>query len=263
MRKERLARGWSLREFSARSGVDLSTASLIENGKRPPNDRVAAACDEVFPERKGWFTEWLADIRTAPEIPATFRNWRDYEDKSATLRSWTPSIINGLAQTEDYARAQIATETGINAATKEARLRERMARQQRILGRDNPPRLALLTDEAALYRRVGTPEVMAAQLHHLLDMAAWPNVTLQVMPEVAHASVASEYLIADDAVWSESVIVGGVHVTPEILTAVETRFDSLRGECMKVSESLTLIERLEQAWSGGSRPTRQVAADRA
>jgi hypothetical protein len=84
---------------------DLSTASLIENGKRPPNDRVATACDEVFPERKDWFTEWLLDIRAAPEIPATFRNWRDYEDKSTTLRAWTPSIIDGLAQTEDYARA--------------------------------------------------------------------------------------------------------------------------------------------------------------
>jgi transcriptional regulator with XRE-family HTH domain len=258
-----LAHGWSLREFAARSGVDLSTASLIENGKRPPNDRVATACDEVFPERKGWFTEWLLDIRAAPEIPATFRNWRDYEDKSATLRAWTPSIIDGLAQTEDYARAQIATESGISAAAKEARVRERMARQQRILMREHPPRLTLLTDEAALYRLVGTPKVMAVQLHHLLDMADRPNVTLQVMPEVAHASVASEYLIADDAVWAESVIAGGVHVTPEILTAVEARFDSLRGECMKVSESLALIERLEKAWSGGSRPTRRVKAERA
>jgi hypothetical protein len=224
---------------------------------------VATACDEVFPERKGWFTEWLLDIRAAPEIPATFRNWRDYEDKSATLRAWTPSIIDGLAQTEDYARAQIATESGISAAAKEARVRERMARQQRILMREHPPRLTLLTDEAALYRLVGTPKVMAVQLHHLLDMADRPNVTLQVMPEVAHASVASEYLIADDAVWAESVIAGGVHVTPEILTAVEARFDSLRGECIKVSESLALIERLEKAWSGGSRPTRRVKAERA
>jgi len=260
MRKERLARGWSLREFTARSGIDLSTASLIENGKRPPNERVAAACDEVFPERRGWFTEWLEDIRTAPEIPATFRNWADYEERSATLRAWTPSIIDGLAQTEDYARAQTATETGIDAATKDARVRARMVRQERLLMRDNPPRLTLLVDEAALYRQVGTPEVMAAQLRHLLEMAARPNVTVQVMPEVAHASLASAYLIADDAVWSESVVVGGVHVTAEILNAVETRFDSLRGECMKVSESLTLIERLEKSWTGAKAPTRRVQA---
>jgi hypothetical protein len=91
-------------------------------------------------------------------------------------------------------------------------------------------------------------------------MAAWPNATLQAMPEVAHASLASAYLIADDAVWAESVVVGGVHVTAEILTAVETRFDSLRGECMKVSESLMLVERLEKSWTGVRAPTRRVQA---
>lgn len=265
MRKERLARGWSLREFAARSGVDMATASLIENGKRPPNERVADACDRVFAERRGWFREYHDELQEWSEIPATFRNWSDYEDKSTTLRAWTPSIIDGLAQTEDYARAQIATERGIDAAAKENRVRERMARQRRILRRAHPPRLSLLVDEAALYRLVGSTVIMAAQLGHLLEVAAWPNVVLQVAPEVAHSSIASEYLIADDAVWAESVIAGGVHVTPEIMADVEGRFDTLRGECMKVSESLALIERQAEAWSttGEKLPTRRAKAGRA
>jgi ribosome-binding protein aMBF1 (putative translation factor) len=54
MKKERLAHGWSLREFSARTGIDFTTASRIENGKRPPNEAVALKCDEVFPGRQGW-----------------------------------------------------------------------------------------------------------------------------------------------------------------------------------------------------------------
>jgi hypothetical protein len=263
MRKERLARGWSLREFSARSGVNYTTASLIENGKRPPNERVADACDRVFPERKGWFREYHDELQEWAAIPATFRNWADYEEKSETLRSWTPSIINGLAQTEAYAHAQIATETGIDAATREIRLRARMERQDRVLGRDRPPRLVLVVDAAALYRLVGSPAIMAAQMRHLRDTAGLPNVVLQVMPEVGHASLASEYLIADDAVWSENVITGGVYVTPETLNGAVARFDSLRGECMKVSESLTLLESMEDAWNGGKAPTRRVAGGRA
>lgn len=139
-----------------------------------------------------------------------------------------------------------------------------MARQKRVLGRESPPRLVLLADAAALYRQVGTPETMAVQLHHLAGMSEQPNVTLQVMPEVVHASVASEYLIADDAVWAEHVITGGVYVTPGTLSAVLARFDSLRAECMKSSESLTLIKSLEQAWrTGGRVPTRQAAAGHA
>ena len=263
MRKERLALGWSLRAFAARSGVNYSTASLIENGKRPPNERVADACDRVFPGRKGWFREYHDELREWAEIPATFRNWADYEERSATLRAWTPSIIDGLAQTEAYARAQIATETGIDAVTIEARLSARMERQRRVLGRDKPPRLILLVDAAALYRLVGSPDTVAAQVRHLRDMAGLPNVVLQVMPEVGHASLASEYLIADDAVWSENVITGGVYVTPETFTFAVARFDSLRGECMKVSESLTLLESVEDTWSGGKAPTRRVAAGHA
>lgn len=265
MRKERQARGWPLRDFCAHSGINYTTASLIENGKRPPNERVADACDRVFPERKGWFREYFDELQGWSEIPATFRNWTDYEDRSTTLRAWTPSIFDGLVQTEGYARAQIATETGIDDREREARLRARMARQKRILGRPDPPRVAILADEAALYRLVGSPGTMAAQLRHLLDVAALPNVTLQVMPEVAHASVPSAYLIADDAVWAEHVIVGGVYVTSETVTSAEARFDTLRGECMKVSESLALIERQAERWAttGVSRPTRQVAADSA
>ena len=49
VRKERLAKHWSLRQFTAESGIDVSTASQTENGLRPPNERVAIACDKVFP----------------------------------------------------------------------------------------------------------------------------------------------------------------------------------------------------------------------
>jgi transcriptional regulator with XRE-family HTH domain len=64
MRKERLARGWSLAEFAQRTGINAGHLSRIENGKRPPTENVAAACDVAFPERKGWFTEYVR--REAP-----------------------------------------------------------------------------------------------------------------------------------------------------------------------------------------------------
>jgi transcriptional regulator with XRE-family HTH domain len=64
MRKERVARGWSLREMSAHTGINLGTLSQVENGKRPPTERIAGKCDEVFPGRKGWFREYVR--REAP-----------------------------------------------------------------------------------------------------------------------------------------------------------------------------------------------------
>jgi Domain of unknown function (DUF5753) len=107
---------------------------------------------------------------------------------------------------------------------------------------------------------VGSPEIMAAQLRHLLDVAAKPNVVVQVMPEVAHYVMESAYALADDAVWSEHVVSGGVYTDPAIVASIAARHDNLRGECLKVSESLALIGRLAEQWTGGNQPTRQVTA---
>ena len=259
MRRDRLAHGWSIAELAAMVGINPAHLSRVENGRRPPTARIADGLDKALPERRGWYLQWFDDIRTAPEVPATFRNWSDYEDKSVTLRAWTPGIIDGLAQTEDYIKALIATAAGSSAEAATARFKARTARQQRVLGRAKPPLFTLLTDEAALYRQVGTPGVMADQMSRLLELAALPNVILQIVPEVGHDSVASAYIIADDAVWSESVIQGGAFTDEQTLTAMIMRFDTLRGEAYRVSESLKLIERQREAWTSGSLPIRRAA----
>ena len=256
MRRDRLAHGWSIAELGKRSGITAAHLGRIESGLRPPSVRVADALDKVFPERRGWYLQWHDDIRTAPEVPATFRSWSDYEDQSATLRLWTPLIIDGVFQTEDYARALIAL-AGTTVEVAAARLAARMDRQRRVLGRC---RVSYVLDQSALYRLVGSPDVMAAQLRHLLEVAAMPSVVLQVMPEVAHAALAASYALADDAVWSEHVVSGGVYTDPEIVASVAVRHDNLRGECMKVSESLALVEGLAEQWTGGNLPTRPVTA---
>jgi Domain of unknown function (DUF5753) len=39
-----------------------------------------------------------------------------------------------------------------------------------------------IVDHVALYRGAGSPEIMAAQMRHLLEVASLPNVTMQVLP---------------------------------------------------------------------------------
>lgn len=85
MRKERLARGWSLQELARATGINVGHLSRIENGKRPPTENLAAACDAAFPERRGWFSEYYEEMRTWSEVPAAFKDWSELEDKAATL----------------------------------------------------------------------------------------------------------------------------------------------------------------------------------
>src|ERR1700735_2012844 len=159
IKKERLARGWSLRELSARSGIDFSHLSKIEAGKRPPTAKVADALDAACPERRGWFREYHEDSKSS--IPQGLRSWAEHEDKAVRLSIWSPGIVHGLFQTEDYARVFITALPGVTDEVVSVRLSNTMERQRRVLFRDDPPDTHVIVDHTALYRLVGSPEIMA------------------------------------------------------------------------------------------------------
>lgn len=256
LKKERLVRGWSLPELSKRTGIDAGHLSRIENGKRPPTEHVAAACDEALPERRGWFTEYYTEMRGWSEVPASFRSWPEYEDRASSLRDWSPSIVTGLLQTPDYARALLATLPGVVGEAVTTRLNARMARQKRVLFRDgDPPSACFLVDELSLYRLVGSAEVMAAQCRHLIEVASLAHVIVQVMPAIAHPVNASGFLMADDAaVWIEHAASGYVFTDEETISGMAHRFDNLRAETYRASESLVLLQEMQDRWATGVSP---------
>lgn len=256
VRKERLARGWSIHELSRRTGIAAGHLSRIENGKRPPTETIAAKCDDVFPERRGWFTEYYEESRTW--TPPGFRDWREHEDKAASLRAWMPGIIHGLLQTEQYARALLETAPAVTQEMVTARLAARMERQQRVLMRDDPPLAWLLVDQLALYRLVGSPEIMAAQTRHLTTVAAMPTVTLQVLPAVAHPANASELIVTDTAAYAEHVAGSYVFTEEETVSRLARLFHTLLSESYRASESAALIEEVGQIWTAGASPATQT-----
>lgn len=254
MKKERLARGWSLTELGQRMGLNPAHLGRVESGRRPPTEKLAAACDEVFPERKAWFTEYYSELRTWSEVPAAFKDWSEYEDSAASLRDWWPSVVSGFLQTEDYASALLATYPGVTSDVVAARTAARMERQRRLFARD--VLVWFVVDEPALSRLVGSPEIMAGQLRRLIEVAAMPNITLQVLPAIGHPAGASGFIIADDAAYTEHVAGGMVYTQRETVTVLERLFDTLRGECYRVSESGALLERMTETWTtGGKAPT--------
>ena len=260
VRKERLARGWSLRELAAQSGIDYTHLSRIESGKRPPTEKIATAMDRVFPNRKGWFLEFYEDSRHA--IPSGFRDWSEYEAKARDLVIWCPSIFDGSVQTPDYARAVLQTYPGVTPEVIEKRLQGRMQRQQRLLG-DGGPFITWLVDHVALARATGSAEVMAGQMSHVLDVASLPNVTVQVVPAVAHPLSTALVIVADGAAYTEHGLGGHVYTEDETVTRLRALIGTVRGEAAKVSESLRLIQEAGRLWSGASQHTARTAAQRA
>ncbi|MBV9383477.1 MAG: hypothetical protein JO242_22805 [Streptosporangiaceae bacterium] len=70
---------------------------------------------------------------------------------------------------------------GVTPEEVERRVALRLGRQK-LLTRENPPRLWAVIDEAALRRPIGGRDVFRAQLERLISASGEPNVTLQVMP---------------------------------------------------------------------------------
>jgi ribosome-binding protein aMBF1 (putative translation factor) len=54
LRRDRLARGWTIAELAQHVGINAAHLSRIESGGRPPTARVADALDHAFPDRRGW-----------------------------------------------------------------------------------------------------------------------------------------------------------------------------------------------------------------
>jgi transcriptional regulator with XRE-family HTH domain len=260
VQKERIRRGWTLRDLAERSGIAAPHLSRIENGRRPPTENVAMAVDVAFPERNGWFLEFYDESRSW--AAAGFRDWREYEDRATKLCIWSPSIVHGLSQTKPYAGALIAAMPKLPPDAASTRLASRMERQQRVLTRADPPEAWFVVDELSLYREVGSAEVMADQMRKLSEVAAMPNVTMQVLPAVAHCAHASAFIIADNAAAYAEHVAGGYVFTDDLTLAdLTVRFDTLRSECYRASDTAALLERLEETWrTGGSRVIRTATA---
>ena len=206
-----------------------------------------------FPERRAWFTDWYDESRTWSEVPPGFRSWAEIEDRAASLRAWSPGIVHGLLQTEDYARALLATSPGVTDETVASRLSARMERQRRVIMRDTPLAAWFVVDEMALYRLVGSAGIMTGQMRQLAAVASMPDVTIQILPAVAHPANASGFIVADDSAWCQHVA-GGFVYTGETVSSLLRLFDSLRSESYRASESAALIGKVCERWSTGVSP---------
>ncbi|WP_433435574.1 helix-turn-helix domain-containing protein [Nonomuraea sp. CA-141351] len=123
---------------------------------------------------------WWHDYRDV--VPDWFEDYLGLEQDAALIRTYEVQFVPGLLQTEDYARAIFSLgNKGDSAERIERRVEVRM-RRQRIIAPPMSRKLWVVLDEAALRHRVGSPEIMRAQLEHLGRMAAQPNITVQVVP---------------------------------------------------------------------------------
>ncbi|MFJ8442628.1 helix-turn-helix domain-containing protein [Kitasatospora griseola] len=158
--------------FKERDVADLLSLYGLSGGAE--RETLLALVREA--NKSGWWHSYN-DV-----LPNWFQTYMGLEEAAALIRTYEVQFIPGLLQCDEYARAIFAQNRPALADDEIERRVALRARRQKLLTEGRGPKLWAVIDEAALRRPVGGPEVMRAQLEHLVDLAQLPSVVLQVMP---------------------------------------------------------------------------------
>jgi Domain of unknown function (DUF5753) len=74
-------------------------------------------------------------------------------------------------------------------------------------------------------------------------VARLPNVTIQVVPSVAHAGLLGGFAVAERAAYVETAVAGQVFEDADIIAGLLTRFDTLRNEAFRGSDPNPRVSR--------------------
>jgi transcriptional regulator with XRE-family HTH domain len=194
--------------------------------------------------------DWWHPYRSM--LSETYTTYIAFEGEAEEILTFELAVVPGLLQTEDYARAlnrEGPAEVGEDGIEERVKVR---AERQRILEGDDPVRLFAVIDEAALRRPVGKPEVMRAQLEHLIQMADHPKITLQVLPFAAgpHPATGGPFTIltfpdvgTGDAVYIET-IAGQLLIESHGVDRYQSVYRRLNAKALSPEDTIAMIDNM-------------------
>jgi len=196
LRRVRNETGTSLEAAAGSLGWHPSKLSRIENGRQhmPPEDispllkvygvdepEVVDGFERLARDaakRVGWW-QGFSGVLTP-----RYADLIALEAEAESVRVYAPLVVPGLLQTAAYARAITNAMVLTRKPEEVAALVDVRQARQAVLSRPNRPlRYGVIIEESVLRRSFRShPGVMREQLQRLLDAAAKPNITIQVLP---------------------------------------------------------------------------------
>ncbi|WP_413753059.1 DUF5753 domain-containing protein [Streptomyces sp. R-74717] len=171
------------------------------------------------------------------------------ETAAETIHGWHPTLMPGMLQTADYARASITASAP--ALAPEDVYRRAVARTARIdtLGRAEGRTARFVIAEEVLTRPVGGPAIIADQLDHLLALLALrPSLQVRVLPSRAatHPGLTgafTQYQAPQQrSVVTENLTGTAVTSRPEGVLAYSLAYDRVEQRAVSPAASLRMIE---------------------
>jgi transcriptional regulator with XRE-family HTH domain len=237
--------GISQKDLAQQIGYSPALVAKIETCRGNPTADFASRSDKAL-STDGILGRIQKFVGIGP-FPSWFRPFMEYEATAKSLRLFEHAFMPGLLQTEDYARAVLASRPNATDEETEQLVRARLTRQE-ILAKSEPPLLWVVLDEGVLHRQVADKAVMNAQLHHLAQMSQRPNITVEIVPFSAgsHMGLLGAFAIAEfeeapTIVYLETAAGGQIAEQPSMVSEVQLTFDALRSESLPRRTSRELI----------------------
>ncbi|MDX3226499.1 helix-turn-helix transcriptional regulator [Streptomyces sp. ME19-01-6] len=246
----REAAGLKQAELGVLIGYGEELVSAVERARRIPRPEFLDKTDEVL-GAGGKIAAMKKDVAEA-RYPKKVRDLKKLEDDAGELCAYNNSVIHGLLQTEEYARAVFGGRRPRFAEDDlERRVAARMARQEIITVATERPVFNFVQCESTLRRLIGGRMVMRRQLEHLLGIGQLRNVDLQILPlsreENSGLGGPFRLLRLKDGTTvghTEVQLSSRVIAAPKEIHILEMRYGIIRAQALTPQESLAFIEKV-------------------
>jgi hypothetical protein len=195
---------------------------------------------------RGWWQSYTG------VVPSAYANLIGLEAEAATIRTYEPELVPGLLQTPDYARSVIRAGRPTDTTEEiDRRVEVRLERQEVLTRIDPPPpKVNVVLNDGVLVRRVGTPEVMRAQIEHLMRERDRANIVIQILPFSAgeHPAMVGPFSMltfidpADQGVVNVENVMGSLALEKaEELRAYEDVWGAIQGRAASPEDSRAVM----------------------
>ncbi|RFS86243.1 XRE family transcriptional regulator [Actinomadura spongiicola] len=246
-KRRREAAGLNQAQLARLVSVQRSYISHVERGRTKCRRDFTMRVDRALNANGELVESWdeLVEKIKSTKYPTYFVNYPKVEASSALLRGYQTMLVDGLFQTEAYARFLLPHEEDFQS---------RMRRQE-VLKRIPPPVISVVMDESVLYREVDCPKTMRDQLEYLIELSHRDRINIQIAPMGYYRGIRTSFAIATlpdqrQIVYTQKAYGGETTTKPlEVELTVES-FVTLQAEAHCVKETRALIRRvIDERWT--------------
>lgn len=240
-------------ELGRQIGYTASAVSAMETCAQPASDTMLVKLEEVIGGGLGLF-ETARKYVLLDKYPPQFKNFAVMEAQATTLSSYQTYVVDGLFQTEEYARALIGGGFPRLPDDKVSELVEARLARKALFDREPTAMIELILDEAALRRPFASWEIHRGQLRSLAQDAERDNVSVQVTPlgrglQGTHAGTNGSMVLVETKdhhhvvyleIEDESILISD----PTKASRLAHRYAKIRTQALSPDDSLSLIQKL-------------------